>query len=82
MEQVMGVKNPRVALVNNGAEESKGTPTYVEAHALLKANSRINFVGNVEPRDIPAGVADVVVADGFTGNVILKLTEGCLLYTS
>ena len=76
MEQVMGVKNPRVALVNNGAEESKGTPTYVEAHALLKANSRINFVGNVEPRDIPAGVADVVVADGFTGNVILKLTEG------
>lgn len=76
MEQVMGVKNPRVALVNNGAEESKGTPTYVEAHALLKANSRINFVGNVEPRDIPAGAADVVVADGFTGNVILKLTEG------
>lgn len=80
MEQVMGVKNPRVALVNNGAEESKGTPTYVEAHALLKANSRINFVGNVEPRDIPAGVADVVVADGFTGNVVLKLTEGLAKY--
>ena len=70
------LERPRVALLNIGAEESKGTPTYVEAHALLKANNRINFVGNVEPRDIPAGVADVVVADGFTGNVILKLTEG------
>ncbi len=80
MEKVMGVEKPRVALVNNGAEESKGTPTYVEAHALLKANKSINFVGNVEPRDIPAGAADVVVADGFTGNVILKLTEGLAKY--
>ena len=76
MEKVMDIANPRVALVNNGAEETKGTPTYVQAHALLKVNKDINFVGNVEPRDIPAGVADVVVADGFTGNVILKLTEG------
>lgn len=80
MEKVMGVAKPRVALVNNGAEETKGTPTYVEAHALLKANPSIHFVGNVEPRDIPAGVADVVVADGFTGNVVLKLTEGLAKY--
>ena len=76
MKQVMGLENPRVALVNNGAEETKGTPTYVEAHQLLKANQQINFVGNIEPRDIPQGGADVVVADGFTGNVVLKLTEG------
>lgn len=80
MEKVMGIEKPRVALVNNGAEETKGTPTYVQAHALLKANKSIHFVGNVEPRDVPAGVADVVVADGFTGNVILKLTEGLAKY--
>ena len=82
MEKVMGVKNPRVALVNNGAEESKGTPTYVEAHQLLKNNKAIHFVGNIEPRDIPAGNADVVVADGFTGNVVLKLTEGLAKFFS
>lgn len=82
MNKVMGVKTPRVALVNNGAEESKGTPTYVEAHKLLKANPRIHFVGNIEPRDIHAGGADVVVADGFTGNVVLKLTEGLAKYFS
>lgn len=76
MQQVMGVQNPRVGLINNGAEETKGTPLYVEAHALLKANGSINFIGNVEPKVIPDGVADVVVADGFTGNVVLKLTEG------
>lgn len=76
MQQVMGIAKPRVGLVNNGAEETKGTPLYAEAHALLKANPNIHFVGNVEPKAIPDGVADVVVADGFTGNVILKLTEG------
>ena len=76
MEKVLGVKQPKVALVNNGAEETKGTPTYVTAHALLKQNSNIQFVGNVEPKDIPQGDVDVVVCDGFTGNVILKLTEG------
>lgn len=80
MQQVMGIQSPRVALVNNGAEESKGTPTYVQAHQLLKANPHLNFVGNLEPRDIPEGLADVVVADGFTGNVILKLTEGLARY--
>lgn len=76
MNKVMGVSEPKVALVNNGAEETKGTPTYAEAHQLLKANSSICFIGNIEPRDIPTGEADVVVADGFVGNVILKLTEG------
>ena len=80
MNKVMGLEQPRVALVNNGAEESKGTPTYVEAHQLLKNNRAIHFVGNIEPRDIPAGHADVVVADGFTGNVVLKLTEGLAKY--
>lgn len=76
MEKVMGRKEPKVCLVNNGAEESKGTPAYVEAHQLLKHNRNIRFGGNIEPRDIPTGEADVVVCDGFTGNVILKLTEG------
>ena len=76
MNKVMGVESPAVALVNNGAEETKGTPLYKEAHQRLKANTAIRFVGNIEPRDIPSGDADVVVCDGFTGNVILKLTEG------
>ncbi len=76
MEKVMGRTQPLVCLVNNGAEESKGTPAYVQAHALMKQNPHIRFGGNVEPRDVPAGTADVVVCDGFTGNVILKLTEG------
>lgn len=76
MEKVMNRPNPSVALVNNGAEETKGTPTYVQAHGMLKANPNIRFTGNIEPRDVPAGSADVVVCDGFTGNVILKLTEG------
>lgn len=79
MEKVMAVKDPEVALVNNGAEETKGTPVYVEAHQLLK-DSGLHFIGNIEPRDVPAGEADVVVADGFTGNVILKLTEGLAKY--
>ena len=76
MQKVMGVAQPKVALVNNGAEESKGTPLYQAAHQLLKANPSIHFTGNIEPRDVPTGTADVVVCDGFTGNVILKLTEG------
>ncbi len=76
MQKVMGVAQPKVALVNNGAEESKGTPLYQAAHQLLKANPSIRFIGNIEPRDVPTGAADVVVCDGFTGNVILKLTEG------
>ena len=61
MNKVMGVESPAVALVNNGAEETKGTPLYKEAHQLLKANPAIRFVGNIEPRDVPSGQADVVV---------------------
>ena len=76
MNRVEGRANPAVALVNNGAEESKGTPLLREAHQLLKVTPGIRFVGNIEPRDVPNGDADVVVCDGFTGNVILKLTEG------
>ena len=76
MNKVMGIAVPDVALVNNGAEESKGTPLYKEAHQLLKADPNLHFIGNIEPRDVPDGNADVVVCDGFTGNVILKLTEG------
>ena len=75
-EKVMGRKDPKVALVNNGAEDTKGTPTYREAHQLLKANPCIHFAGNIEPRYIMDGDVDVVVCDGFVGNVVLKLTEG------
>ncbi len=76
MNRVEGRSKPTVALANNGAEESKGTPMLREAHQLLKKTPGINFVGNIEPRDVPNGDVDVVVCDGFTGNVILKLTEG------
>lgn len=76
MNRVMGRQNPSVALVNNGAEDTKGTPMYREAHGLLRRNPSIRFVGNIEPRDIMAGEVDVVVCDGFVGNVVLKLTEG------
>ncbi len=76
MERCMGREEPAVALVNNGAEETKGTPTYVQAHGLMKKNPNIHFAGNIEPKDIPKGSVDVVVCDGFTGNVVLKLTEG------
>ncbi|MEG1103545.1 MAG: phosphate acyltransferase PlsX [Oscillospiraceae bacterium] len=75
-EKIAHRKNPEVALVNIGAEETKGTPTYIEANALMRRNRDINFIGNIEPKDVPYGKADVVVCDGFTGNVVLKLTEG------
>lgn len=74
-ERVLGVSNPRVAIVSNGEEEGKGNQLVQEAAPILRA-SKLNFVGNAEGRDIPAGMADVVVTDGFTGNVIIKLAEG------
>ncbi len=74
--RVLGVHAPRVGLVSNGEEETKGTPLVQEAHRMLKQADEINFIGNVEGKDIPAGLADVVVTDGFTGNVIIKLAEG------
>ncbi|WP_195542701.1 phosphate acyltransferase PlsX [Massiliimalia timonensis] len=75
MNRIIGVENPRIGLVNVGEEETKGRELQLETFSMLK-ESGMNFVGNVEARDIPLGKADVVVADGFTGNVILKLTEG------
>lgn len=77
-EKILGIDHPRVALVNIGSEETKGTPLYIETHQLLK-QTELNFVGNVEGRDVPSGKVDVIVADGFTGNIILKLTEGVAL---
>ena len=76
MEYVMGVKNPKVGLVNIGAEEEKGNALVKETFPLLKECKDINFIGNVEARDIPKGVCDVVVCEAFVGNVILKLYEG------
>ena len=67
---------PKVALLSNGSETNKGTPEIVEAHKLLAEQSQMNFIGNVEGVDLPKGVADVVVCDGFTGNVVLKMLEG------
>ena len=75
MQKVQKVESPRVGLVNIGAEETKGNELQREALQLLKT-APVNFTGNVEAREIPAGAVDVAVADGFTGNVILKLTEG------
>ena len=76
MENVVGVKNPRVAIVNNGAEEEKGNALVKETFPLLKECKGINFIGSIEARDIPAGYADVIVCEAFVGNVILKLYEG------
>lgn len=75
MEKVIGRKNPTVGLVNNGTEEGKGTTLTKAAHELI-SKSHLNFVGNIEARDLPDGVCDVIVTDGFTGNAIIKLTEG------
>ena len=76
MESVMGVKNPKVGIVNNGAEEEKGNALVKETFPLLKNCPEINFIGSVEARDIPAGVADVIVCEAFVGNVVLKMYEG------
>lgn len=75
MEKVMGVKNPKVALLNIGAEETKGRELEIEAYQLLE-KSGLSFVGNIEARDMPKGEVQVVVTDGFTGNIALKLYEG------
>ncbi len=76
MEKVVGIKNPRVAIVNCGAEEEKGNALVKETFPLLKEVEDINFIGSIEARDIPKGAADVIVCEAFTGNVILKLYEG------
>ncbi|MDD6647374.1 MAG: phosphate acyltransferase PlsX [Firmicutes bacterium] len=75
VEKVWGFENPRVGLVNIGTEESKGTSVTKDAHQKLK-EAPLNFVGNIEGRDVPFGLCEVLVCDGFVGNIILKLTEG------
>lgn len=75
MKHILKYENPRIALANNGVEEEKGTPLVREAYELMK-KAPYNFVGNIEGRQIPFGDADVIVADGFTGNLILKMYEG------
>ena len=76
MEHVVGVKNPRVGIVNIGVEEEKGNALVKETYPLLKECKDINFIGSIEAREIPSGVADVIVTEAFVGNVILKLYEG------
>lgn len=76
MESVMGIKNPRVAIVNVGAEEEKGNALVKETMPLLRECKDINFIGSIESREIPAGGADVIVCDAFVGNCILKMFEG------
>lgn len=75
MENILGIKSPRVGTVNIGAEDSKGLELQKDANIILK-QAPIQFIGNIEPRYLPFGYCDVAVCDGFTGNVILKLTEG------
>lgn len=84
-EKVLGIENPRVALLNIGAEDSKGGELQKAVYPLLKQAGeagKINFTGNIEARDVPLGGADVVVADGFAGNVLLKGIEGTALFMS
>ena len=76
MENIIGIKNPKVAIVNIGAEEDKGNMLVKETFPLLKNSPDINFIGSIEARDIPKGDADVIVCEAFVGNVILKLYEG------
>lgn len=75
-ELMLKIKNPRVGLLNIGEEETKGNEQALATYSLLKAEEHINFVGNVEGRDINKGTVDVVVCDGFVGNVVLKFAEG------
>jgi glycerol-3-phosphate acyltransferase PlsX len=79
MEKVVGMSRPRVGLLNTGEEEGKGNELAVEAFERLR-ETHLNFVGNVEGQDIHKGVADIIVADGFTGNVALKVGEGVADY--
>ncbi len=80
MKHLLGVERPRVGLLNIGAERQKGTKTVMEAYGLLEATEGIHFVGNVEGKELPFGACDVLVCDGFSGNIVLKLTEGCASY--
>jgi len=77
-EHILGIKTPKVSLVNVGAEKGKGNELSKEAYTLLEESS-LNFTGNMEARELPRGKTDVIVCDGFTGNIILKLTEGVFM---
>ena len=76
MENIVGIKNPRVAILNIGAEEEKGNQLVKETFPLLKECKNINFIGSIEAREIPHGGADVIVCEAFAGNIVLKLYEG------
>lgn len=76
MAHLHGMKSPRVGQINNGTEPGKGRPLQVEAFRLLSASDDVNFIGNVEAKALPWGACDVLLSDGFTGNIILKYTEG------
>ena len=76
LENVCGIENPKVGLLNIGVEDTKGDELRLEAYKLLSETDSINFIGNVEARDMPKGVCDAVITDGFTGNVALKIIEG------
>lgn len=76
MASILEMDRPRVGLINNGSEETKGSDLTQAAYQLLKADDSLHFIGNIEGRDIPAGAADVMVCDGFTGNLVLKTMEG------
>lgn len=78
-KEVLGVENPKVGLLNIGTEATKGTALYQDAHKLLSQDKSINFIGNIESRDLLKGICDVVVCDGFTGNIALKLIEGAAM---
>jgi glycerol-3-phosphate acyltransferase PlsX len=75
-ETVLNIPNPKIALLNIGEEDSKGNLLSIAAYKLLSETDEINFIGNIEGRDIFTGVADVIVCDGFTGNIVLKEAEG------
>nr|WP_321314843.1 phosphate acyltransferase PlsX [uncultured Ligilactobacillus sp.] len=75
-ESVRGIKNPRIGLLNNGTEPHKGSKLTQAAYQMISEDKSLNFVGNVESRDLTTGICDVVVADGFTGNAVLKAIEG------
>jgi len=79
-KSVLGIKNARVGLLNNGTESTKGTQMLRDTYQLLKDNADINFIGNVESRELPLGGCDVAVCDGFTGNITVKLIEGMGLF--
>lgn len=80
MKNVLGIKNPEIGLLNNGTEEQKGTQIQLDAFQKLKNNDALKFIGNIEGKDIPFSKCDVLVTDGFTGNITLKLTEGLSKY--